>query len=31
VQGVSEPPQVFFLSIRECHELIIGLQAGLRS
>jgi hypothetical protein len=31
VQGVSEPPQVFFLSIRECHELIIGLQAGIRS
>ena len=20
VQGVSEPPQVFFLPIRECHE-----------
>ena len=31
VQGVSEPPQVFFLAIRECHELIIGLQAGIRS
>jgi hypothetical protein len=31
VQGVSEPPQVFFLSIRECHALIIGPHAGIRS
>ena len=31
VQGVSEPPQVFFLSIRECHELIIGPHPGIRS
>ena len=31
VQGVSEPPQVFFLPIRECHALIIGPHAGIRS
>jgi len=31
VQGVSEPPQVFFLPIRECHELIIGPSTGIRS
>jgi hypothetical protein len=31
VQGVSEPPQVFFLPIRECHSLIIGPHAGIRS
>ena len=31
VQGVSEPPQVFFLAIRECHKLIIGTHAGIRS
>jgi hypothetical protein len=43
VQGVSEPPQVFFLAIRECHEWfleskalisafrIIGPHTGFRS
>jgi hypothetical protein len=31
VQGVSEPPQVFFLAIRECHALIIGPSTGIRS
>jgi len=43
VQGVSEPPQVFFLPIRECHEWfvesqtlitgfrIIGPRAGFRT
>ena len=31
VQGMSQAPQVFFLSFRECHELIIGPHPGLRS
>ena len=26
VQGVSEPPQVFFLPIRECHEWFVESQ-----
>ena len=31
VQGVAQATQVFFLAIRECHKLIIGTQAGIRS
>jgi hypothetical protein len=28
---VPEAPQVFFLTIRECHELIIGPHPEIRS
>ena len=31
VQGMPQATQVFFLAIRECHKLIIGTQAGIRS
>jgi hypothetical protein len=31
VQRVPEAAQVFFLAIRECHQLIIGPHPGIRS
>ncbi len=31
VQAMPESPQVFLLTLRECHHLIIGLQPGVRS
>ncbi len=31
VQGVPQATQVFFLAIRECHQLIIGPHPGIRS